>query len=582
MKKVSIIVLGKYAETAVKKLRRVGALHVEHSRPPQGPDIGTLEEDLVILDACLDVFKKMGIEARGGDAEAKTPSDWRHKAGHIANLWRHYDQLESFSNSLLARVAELEKWGDFDPREIEGLRSKGLYLKLYQVPLSQVNNFPQDAIVRKVFVAGGMAGCAVISLRDFETPFKEVGLPDEGLSSMRAKINEDKKTMEGIIGQIKRAGEDVSAFLAARQHLEKEIEFHKALAGMGREGEISYISGYLPAERTGDLAAASKENKWGLYISDPMEEDNVPVLLRNPKWVSLIAPVYKLMEVVPGYRELDVSPIFLLFLSLFFGMIIGDAGYGLVYFALTFLAHIKFSGKVKDKTVFFLFYQFSFCAVMWGLLTGTVFGQQWYLARGFKALAPVLNDAKALTAFCFLLGAIQLSLGHAWQALKKMPSLTALAEAGFICLLWAGFLLAKMFIIGDPFPAIGQWLVWTGIALVILFVSPQKNFLAGIGAGLGTLALGIMGNFGDVVSYIRLFAVGLAGVAVADSVNLLAAGAGGNIIAQVLILLIGHTINIILGPMSVLVHGVRLNVLEFSLLHGNVTWGGLAYKPLKE
>jgi V/A-type H+-transporting ATPase subunit I len=185
-------------------------------------------------------------------------------------------------------------------------------------------------------------------------------------------------------------------------------------------------------------------------------------------------------------------------------------------------------------------------------------------------------------AFCLLLGAFQLSLAHGWQALRKLPSLTALADIGFICLLWAGFLLAKMFILGNAFPAFGSWLVWTGAILVILFTSPQKNFLKTIGAGLGTLALGLTGNFGDVVSYIRLFAVGLAGVAVADSINALAAGAGGNIIARVLILFIGHSINIMLGPVSVLVHGIRLNVLEFSLLHANVTWSGLAYKPLKE
>ena len=139
-----------------------------------------------------------------------------------------------------------------------------------------------------------------------------------------------------------------------------------------------------------------------------------------------------------------------------------------------------------------------------------------------------------------------------------------------------------MFILGDAFPVLGTKLAWLGISLIILFTNPQRNLLKTVSTGLGTLALGLVGNFGDVVSYIRLFAVGLAGVAVADSVNTLAQGASGNIIVQILILLVGHSINIILGPMSVLVHGIRLNVLEFSLLHGNVTWSGLAYKPLKE
>ena len=90
-----------------------------------------------------------------------------------------------------------------------------------------------------------------------------------------------------------------------------------------------------------------------------------------------------------------------------------------------------------------------------------------------------------------------------------------------------------------------------------------------------------MNNFTDVVSYIRLFAVGLAGVAISDTVNSIAAGMGDNFIARLLILFVGHTLNIILGPLSVLVHGIRLNVLEFSG-HANLTWSGVPYKPLKD
>jgi V/A-type H+-transporting ATPase subunit I len=89
-----------------------------------------------------------------------------------------------------------------------------------------------------------------------------------------------------------------------------------------------------------------------------------------------------------------------------------------------------------------------------------------------------------------------------------------------------------------------------------------------------------MNNFTDVVSYVRLFAVGLAGIAISDTVNMLAAGFGPGVIS-VLIIFLGHTINIVLGPLSVLVHGIRLNVLEFSG-HAGLSWSGIAYKPLKD
>jgi V/A-type H+-transporting ATPase subunit I len=189
-----------------------------------------------------------------------------------------------------------------------------------------------------------------------------------------------------------------------------------------------------------------------------------------------------------------------------------------------------------------------------------------------------------METFCFFLGALHLSIAHSWQAYLKIPSLKALADAGWICILWAAFFLARAVILGEAFPPLGLWLIAIGIALVILFTNPQASVLRTIGEGLGAVALSLINNFTDVISYIRLFAVGLAGLAIAETTNTLASELGGGVVALaagVGILLIGHSLNIILGLMSVLVHGVRLNVLEFSG-HANVTWSGFAFEPLKE
>jgi len=177
-----------------------------------------------------------------------------------------------------------------------------------------------------------------------------------------------------------------------------------------------------------------------------------------------------------------------------------------------------------------------------------------------------------------------LSLAHAWRGVLKLPSLSALADAGWICVLWTAFFLARTLILSDPFPSWGIDLAGAGVALVVFFTNPQRNIFKAVAAGLGTVALSLMNNFTDVVSYVRLFAVGLATVAIAETTNTMAAGLGagsGAIIAGVIIAGIGHALNIVLGPMSVLVHGVRLNVLEFSS-HANVSWSGFAYEPLKE
>ncbi|MFA5156518.1 MAG: hypothetical protein WC532_03910 [Candidatus Omnitrophota bacterium] len=584
MKKTTVITQHKDAQEAVGQLRKLGLLHVEHQKPPQSQDINILQEDAGLVNACLEVFGQAGCQAN--NVIAKTGLvDWKIKARHVVDLWKRYGHLGDFSNTLKHQINEWRKWGDFDLQRLQELQQKGIYLKFYQVPIRQLKEFPREVVIEQVFVTGGLAHCVAISTNKFEVPFKEVSLPKLSLSGMLAKLEEDEKTMQAIKNEICLAVSYVPELLEVKKKLEKEIEFQQALAGMGESRAVVYLTGYIPRECEGKILAEAKIKKWGILISDPQEDDNVPVLIRNPRWVSIISPVFRMLEIVPGYREMDISRLFLVFFGIFFGMLIGDSGYGLIYAAVTFWAQRKFGKKVSNKAMFFLFYVLSFCAIIWGLLTGTFFGQAWLLKAGYRPLIPALNDVKNIQAFCFFLGALHLTLAHSWQAAIKFPSLKALADIGWVCILWTAYFLANALILGDAFPGFGKWLVSCGISLVVLFTSPQKNLLKTIGSGLGTLALSLMNNFTDVVSYVRLFAVGLAGVAIADTFNSMAGGVvSANFFSLLLagvIILAGHLLNLLLGPMSVLVHGVRLNVLEFSS-HAGVSWSGTAYKPLKQ
>jgi V/A-type H+-transporting ATPase subunit I len=265
-------------------------------------------------------------------------------------------------------------------------------------------------------------------------------------------------------------------------------------------------------------------------------------------------------------------------------MLIGDAGIGVIFIILTAFAQFKFGKKTKSKSIYYLFYMLSLCAIIWGLLTGTIFGQEW-LGASFKPLVPALRNDRNIQALCFLIGAIHLSIAHIWRAILKAPSAACLADIGWTLILWGGFFLARLLVLGESFPVFGPWLFGAGAILVLLFTAPNKNMLKGIGEGAGALALNFVNSFTDVVSYIRLFAVGLATVAVADAFNKMAMDVGfGNIfsgIVTAIILIIGQALNVVLGPMSVLVHGVRLNVLEFSS-HVDIKWSGFRYNPLKE
>jgi V/A-type H+-transporting ATPase subunit I len=584
MKKATIITRSRDAEAAITTLRKLGVMQVEHQNLPESRGISELMENVALINSSINILNQVPLSRRGPSQHIPVNGDWAATATGIIEMGRRQEQLELSRRNILGQINEWERWGDIDQAEIRSLARKGIFLRLYQVPAGQIGKFPGDVVVKTVFIAGDIAHVAAISRRQYECDFKEVIPPEQGLSALKSRLAENTRDAETITSGIASSAGYYDPFLDIKRKLEKEIEYQQVLAGMGREGTLSYATGYIPFDIEDSLINEARKNQWGVLIAEPSPNDNVPTLLRNPGWIEVIKPVFGLLGLMPGYREMDISLVFLIFFSIFFGILIGDAGYGLTYIIITLLLSLWLKKKrmmmEEMKTAFLLFYLLGFSAVVWGVLTGTFFGQ-W----GLPELVPRLNDPAFVTTFCFFLGALHLSIAHAWRAILKLPSLTALADAGYICILWTAFFLANTLILADPFPDFGIWLVIVGIILVILFTNPRRsNILRGIGEGMGTMALSFMNNITDVISYIRLFAVGMATLAVANTTNYLASGLGTGIIALVagvVILLSGHSLNLILGLMSVLVHGVRLNVLEFST-HANVTWSGYPFEPLKE
>jgi V/A-type H+-transporting ATPase subunit I len=588
MKKATILFVTGDAEATVTCLRKLGLLHVEHQNPPEGRDISELQDKVALIHSSFDVLNRVTAPEKNIQPQDPITADWTAVADHIIKLGNQLEQRESSSGNIISQINEWEHWGDVDIREIQHLSQNGIYLALYEVPVKEIRSFPDDVVVKTIFTAGDIAHCITISKRRFECPYQEILPPKATVSALKEQLIGNTKDIEMINGEIIKSARFFEALAGIEKTLKKEIEFQQVVSGMGTEGAISYITGYIPYDLEGHLSAEARSRKWGIVIDEPSADDNVPTLLRNPPWVNRIRPVLELLGLTPGYHELDVSMLFLVFFAIFFGILIGDAGYGLVYILLTLLITFWLRKRTKlnpeMKTMFSLFYLLGSCAIIWGVLTGTFFGQEWLRTLGFTPLVPQLNDAGVMQSFCFFLGALHLSIAHSWQAYLKYPSLKALADVGWICVLWTAFFVARTLILGEAFPSWVIWLFAAGIILVIVCTSPQANLFRAIGGGLGTVALSLMNNFTDVISYIRLFAVGLAGLAIAETTNTLSAGFGSGIVALVagvVILIIGHGLNIILGLMSVLVHGVRLNVLEFSG-HANVTWSGFTFEPLKE
>ena len=282
-------------------------------------------------------------------------------------------------------------------------------------------------------------------------------------------------------------------------------------------------------------------------------------------------------------------------------MIIGDAAYGLLILAGTIGYVVK---TKKNNTATYLLFVLSIATIIWGAITGTWFGMESAMKVPFLRALVIPSFANypeyfGVTAqaqqnmimkFSFSIGAIQMALGSLLAVKKKIAekNLSWVADLGWLIAVVSMYLLSLYLVIGENIPVKPVFaLIGVAFVLVVLFggMSPDKTIGQGIKAGLAdafTVFLNTISCFGNVMSYIRLFAVGMAGLAISQSFNNIAAGFSGPlIVAAVVVVLIGHGLNIIMCFLSVVVHGVRLNVLEFSGQVG-LEWTGIAYEPFKE
>ncbi|HRS90982.1 MAG TPA: ATPase, partial [Candidatus Marinimicrobia bacterium] len=208
----------------------------------------------------------------------------------------------------------------------------------------------------------------------------------------------------------------------------------------------------------------------------------------------------------------------------------------------------------------------------------------------FPELFPDLtvNPQDQVMFICFTVGVTQLGLANIMNFINNLPHLKALGNLGWFGVTVGAFLLVLNLVLGSPLPSFTVPLIGCSVVAIVLFMRQESgtSFLKGITRGLGdgfATFLNVISSFSNIISYIRLFAVGMATVAIATSFNQIAASLlkGFTLPAGMLILIIGHGLNIVMSILSVIVHGIRLNVLEFSSQLG-MEWSGYKYEPFRE
>lgn len=575
MKKIHVVVLKKDVVSALKSLRATGTVHVEHQDPLTGYQLEERREEVEILENAINILSTV---EPGKAVPVMEALDWTEI---VNTVLERSAEVERYTESMAKRrilISQWEPWGDFNPQDIAELSARGIILRLCLVPKDKISNLPKGVILETVFSSGGIERCVAVSREEIDLPFETIPLPPMSLVRMQEQQEEDQKELD-------RAQSEINEHYAYFDSLQKilmerrdVLNFEEVQQGMREDGELVVLKGFCPEDLCAALAEKAKKERWGLLFEQPSDEDQVPTLLRNSKWAQLSKPALDMIDVLPGYKEKDVSAVFTIFFTLFFGMLIGDAAYGFIFACATFFVQKKLGDKVQDKTAFHLLYILTGFTMIWGILTGTYFGQQW-LPSTINAVAPWFNDNANIQWFCFTIALVHLSIARLWTFKLKLPELTAFAEIGWMLIVWGMYFLANYFVLNKPFPAFAGWFFIIGIPVALIFMVPFKEFFKKVPQELIPFLLGVIGSGTDIISYIRLFAVGLATVAVADAANIMPKSLPYGMGYVFLVLL--HVINMILAIMAILVHAIRLNLLEFSG-HLGLQWTGFRYTPFKQ
>ena len=634
MKKVSLVVLNKERKDALLQLKKVGVVHLEQidGSSEQLSLYKEASNNAVAANAILSDIKVAKKKSFSSTVKTLSNDEIIDKCKHIIDI---SDKKKKLLEEIASDAAEIERfanWGQVDIEDFAFLKEKGISFKMYEIPEDKYGLIDEKVtticvnrikkIVRFLLIDASEDRPEGLPPEAFEVPMPVLSTKD-----LAKRVEDNEAEISKIEEELKAETVYISQIQNFKSNLESDIQFETIYSGMGQENsgkttDLAWLTGYVPIDSFDKLKDCVTKNSWAMAASDPTEEDNVPTKLKNNKFVSLIYPLTDFLGTVPGYHEYDISGWFLLFFCVFFGMIFGDGGYGLLVTIASLVLVLKSLFQKKSVSPLMgLLLLLGLSTVAWGTVTCTWFGlkpEQLPAWLTSLSITPISNAAGSdyrlylpwntevglttgqnLQIFCFTLAFLQLSVAHLKGMARNRKSLKVLGEFGSLLQIWGMFYVVLSMVVSSalfplglvvnniPVGTIAIALVGGGFALSFIFSNYEGNIGASIlesCKNIISVLLGVVNVFSDIVSYIRLWAVGLAGSAISNTVNEMAGPLLGHaitFIAFVALIAFGHGLNMVLNLLSVIVHGVRLNTLEFST-HLGMSWSGFKYNPFAE
>lgn len=636
MKKLTFLVTDKEYATFIEHLRQIGVVHVVELQA--GATSAELQAALALEERYKNALKALSFAAasyekalKEGDPEAASLSSELSSSGHSQNAGDKnlaadglaaLELIERLAADETATrhaidatqkaIAQLEPFGEFAWQEVHDLeRDAHCRIDFFRCSAKSYRGEWQRDYFAQCVAEENKKTYFITFAFDGQRPdiaAEHLDLPDHELSFYRQEEQRLRQQLADIHRQQARLALEQRT-IVEQGRLVNEDAISLARVQLSHEdiadGVVRLMEGWTLAEKAEDVIAALEAEGIFYEIADPAFDDKVPIEIRNDKYSSLFEPILKMYS-LPNYHDLDPTEFLAPFFMLFFGLCMGDAGYGLLILAVSLWLIFK---KPDLKSYGKLGAYLGATTMVVGLLTGSFFGidlsqQDWAFLAPVKHL--FVNEANykpfgyaPMMVFSVCIGLVQVLLGMILAGAKAVKNYGWKYGVGKFA--WVVFLLSVVILFGLPacgvaLPLFVEYALYGIIGLAALCImfynNPDKNIFVNFGGGIWSVYGMATGLLGDLLSYIRLFALGLTGGVLGGVFNTLAMQANEGLadmtgiapvgwLVMLIVLLLGHGINFGLCMISSFVHPMRLTFVEF-FKNANFEGGGKAYNPFRQ
>lgn len=603
MLKYSFLVFHEEYITFLEDIRELGVVHVISRQKDISGDILDKYTLVKEIQNVIRALEKREVDSAGLE---KPSEECRGRSAFdcVVSLFEEREHLQTQLSQLNREINQVKPWGNFSPEVIKKLKEQNINLKFFSVasrkfPDEWLQKYPVEVISQ----VGGITYFVMVVRGNEELPVidaEEIRPPEKPLSQLQSEFADVEKERSRAEREIDaHAANSIDAIKRYLSEVKDDISYDNTIENTAKEaeGKVMLLEGWVPEERQEELDKYLERMDVLYLVDKPGNEDKIPVLLKNKKFskdFEMLGELYSL----PKYQELDMTPFFAPFYMLFFGFCLGDAGYGVLMAVIALI--MKKRVKKQLKGVMNLIFYLGLSTILFGIIGGTLFGIPLYetglpfystLAQKFSKQGTDINQLLFYLALVF--GGLQILFGMVLKAINEVRQFGwgfAVGTFGWLTLLFGSIgIYSYSLVSGKPLSELNLpfyvLLSVSGI-MILLLNRIGRNVFMNVGVGLWTTYNMITGILGDLLSYIRLFALGISSAIMGFVFNSLALEMSGsvpvlNIIIMIIILVIGHSINIFMSGLGAFVHPLRLTFVEF-YKNAGFTGGGKQYNPFRK